>query len=213
MRSHIHRAGCLTTRFWIAPLHLRARLSSLALLLLGASSCTHSSGSRISSRSEAFPLVPFTNTRYCPSGGGVDLSLHSRKVNANPRSNPRRAWDDPSILTIMAHGKRVSPKGPVLIDERHGATRLLTPGDLADELEGNDQLARQLSTSQCIVLYACNSGAATPSGFPSFAERLATLLNKPVVAPSGILMMHSGAGNVKGRGSFLKFEPSGRFFR
>ena len=211
MKLYTRRAGSLSTLLWKNPLYSSARLSSLALLLVISSSCSDSSIPRMNARSGALLFVPFTNTRYCPSGSGVDLSLHSNKVNANPRSNPRRAWDSPSVLTIMAHGRRTSSKGPVIIDERHESNRLLTPGDLANELKSNDQLALQLSSSHCIVLYACNSGTATPSGFPSFAQRLSTLLKKPVVAPSGILMMNSGTGNVKGRGIFLKFEPSGRF--
>lgn len=177
-------------------------------LLLAACSGSSPVGARVSpGRKTTASVVMFAGTASSPSGTGVDVSLHRGGVNRNPGSNPNLAWDSDRCFTIMAHGLKESAYGPVLVDEREPVERLLTARQLAAELERNPRWHHDLERSECLVLYSCNSGAATPSGFPAFAARLASCLKMPVVAPTDVLWMSGGRGSVARGGRFEVFYP------
>ena len=177
-------------------------------LLLAACSGSSPVGARVSpGRKTTASVVMFAGTASSPSCTGVDVSLHRDGVNRNPRSNPNHAWDSDRCFTIMAHGLKESAYGPVLVDEREPVKRLVTARQLAAELERMPRWHDDLEHSECLVLYSCNSGAATPSGFPAFAARLASYLKMPVVAPTNVLWMSGGRGSVAGGGRFEVFYP------
>lgn len=178
------------------------------LMLLASCSVSSPSAAMVSSgRTTAASVVRFAGTASSPSGTGVDVSLHRDGVNRNPGSNPNHAWDSDRCFTIMAHGLKESAYGPVLVDEREPVKRLLTAPQLAAELERNPRWHHDLERSECLVLYSCNSGAATPSGFPAFAARLASCLKMPVIAPTNVLWMSGGRGEVARGGRFEVFYP------
>ena len=151
-------------------------------------------------------LVPFAGHRASPSGGGVDLSLHSVLVNRNPAANPNHAWSSARVFTIMAHGKHTD-FGPALVDETGPSPRDLTVDKLLKRINEQRDLREKLMASEAIVLYACRSGCETRNGLPSFAKRLADLTHKIVVAPSNLLLMDDGKGYVAGGGTFREANP------
>ncbi len=107
----------------------------------------------------------------------------------------------------MAHGLKESAHGPVIVDERESVKKFITASQLAAELDRTPRWHDDLARSEYLILYSCNSGATTPSGFPAFAARLASSLRMPVVAPTGVLWMSGGRGSVGGGGRFEVFYP------
>ncbi len=177
-------------------------------LLLAACSGSSPVGEMVSpGRKPTAPVAMFAGTASSPSGTGVDFSLHRDGVNRNPRSNPNHAWDSDRCFTIMAHGLKESAYGPVLVDERGPVTKFITARQLAAELDQTPRWRDDLARSEYLILYSCNSGAATPSGFSSFAARLASSLKMPVIAPTNVLWMSGGRGSVGGGGRFEVFYP------
>jgi hypothetical protein len=185
---------CLNAILCIASLHL--------------ASCAHVGGYyKQECRSAPInELVPFAGHRASPSGGGVDLSLHSVLVKRNPAANPNHAWSSTRVFTIMAHGKHTD-FGPALVDETGPSPRDLTVDKLLKRINEQRDLREKLMASEAIVLYACLSGCETRTGQPSFAKRLADLTNKSVVAPSNLLLMEDGKGYVAGGGTFREANP------
>jgi hypothetical protein len=177
-------------------------------MLLSACSVSSPVGAVVSRERKApESVVMFAGKGSSPSGTGVDVSLHRDGVNRNPGSNPNHAWDSERCFTIMAHGLKESAYGPVLVDEREPVERLVTARQLATELNRTPGWHDELARSEYLILYSCNSGAATPSGFPAFAARLASYLKMPVIAPTNVLWMSGGRGSVAGGGRFEVFYP------
>lgn len=152
-------------------------------------------------------LPSFSNTNHSPAGTGVDFCLHNERVRLNPESNPNLAWDAQSAFTIMGHGLNNAPFGPSMIDERGPVEKMLTSKDLAKVLREDPVLNEKLMNSRYVVLYSCRTGSLTSEGFSSFGARLANILESPVIAPSGRLLMGAGRGVVEGGGKYEVFYP------
>lgn len=158
-------------------------------------------------------LPSFSNTNHSPAGAGVDFCLHNERVRLNPGSNPNLAWDDESAFTIMGHGLNNAPFGPAMIDERGPVEKMLTSKELVKVLREDPVLNEKLMKSRYVVLYSCRTGSLTSEGFSSFGARLANLLESPVIAPSGRLLMGAGKGVVEGGGKYEVFYPRSYYAR
>lgn len=178
----------------------KVRLHGIMGAILALASC-------VQKRPDVADQVPFAGVKCAPAGSGVDLSLHKPVVSANPRSNPRQAWDSTTVFTIMGHGLHVPGQGPVTVDERSSPSRHLSPRALVAEIHRDPKADAAYHQSDVIVLFACGAGTATRDGDSSFAKRLAVLTGKPVVAPSDTLIMSGGRGTVREGGRFIVLNP------
>ncbi len=148
------------------------------------------------------------------SGRGVDLDLHSKGVDCNPRSNPRKAFDDDESFTVMGHGLARYSNGQMMntpyIQDQRGYDSgdpdgpdvpTVTPAQLADIIKSNPKW----DGSKNVVLYSCSTG---DGGKKSFAKKLAKLLKVPVWAPTDVLNMSGGSPvSINNGGSFQQFNP------
>ena len=179
----------------------------VAVMALSLMGCVSSHISVPVSSMAGNTLPSFSNTNHSPAGAGVDFCLHNERVRLNPKSNPNLAWDDEIAFTIMGHGVNNAPFGPAMIDERGPVGKMLTPKELVKVLREDPVLNEKLMNSRYVVLYSCRTGSLTSDGFPSFGARLATILELPVIAPSGRLLMRAGKGVVEGGGKYEVFYP------
>ncbi len=113
----------------------------------------------------------------------------------------------------MGHGVNNSPFGPAIIDERGPVEKMLTSRELAKVLHDDPVLNEKLMNSRYVVLYSCRTGSLTSDGFSPFGARLANVLELPVIAPSGRLLMGAGRGVVEGGGKYEVFYPRSYYSR
>jgi len=121
--------------------------------------------------------------------GLLDLNLFSPSDQLHDWS--QKAADDARTYTVGGHG---NTQNILNVD------KLISPKDLANIIKKDPGF----KDAEVVKLYSCSTGNTDKNKNP-FAEKLADLLGKPVIAPSNVLWMDS-----KGRTSIGPVGPDGK---